>query len=208
MSVNPEYQIFRVDLSTAGTMTIDGQYNVLRMVWAGTQDAAGRPSTMNLATLVEVAFGNKEDDFVPLGINGAAFGEVTRYQLRWAAQSGTWAHFLLTRSDSRNSGIQIEAPPARQIVTSSVGTTVTATAVAVDTTAGGVQIAAASSTRQSIVIQNLGAVDVYVGGQGVTSASGLQVPKQGGSLVIDKTTAAIYAIAASGSADVRVLVEA
>lgn len=58
----------------------------------------------------------------------------------------------------------------------------------------------------SILVSNEGAVDVLLGGEGVTSADyGYKVPA-GGSITLDLTyNDVLYAVAASGTAVVRVL---
>lgn len=70
--------------------------------------------------------------------------------------------------------------------------------VSVDTTSGGVTVAAARDTRKSILIRNQGTVAVYVGQGTVSSTNGLLV-NPGEALMI-QTTAAVKAIAASSSA--------
>jgi hypothetical protein len=78
-------------------------------------------------------------------------------------------------------------------------------AVTVDTTAGGTQILPANSNRASIRVQNLGSAAIYVGNTGVTSATGWPIAT--GATDEFKTVAALYAIAASGSCDVRYMEE-
>lgn len=87
-----------------------------------------------------------------------------------------------------------------------LGAALTSSAVSVGTAA--VQIATALSARKSLIIQNLGASDIFVGGAGVTTATGIKVAGSGGSLALDKQTGAVYAISASAGQDVRVMVEA
>ena len=77
-------------------------------------------------------------------------------------------------------------------------------AVTVGLVAG--QIAAADVDRAGLIIQNLGAADVYVGGSAVTTASGIKIAS-GGVLTLE-TGAAVYAVSGSAGQDVRVLQEA
>lgn len=77
--------------------------------------------------------------------------------------------------------------------------------VTVDTTSGGVQVAAARETRKSIIVRNQGTVAIYVGQGTVSSANGFLV-NPGEALMI-QTTAQIKAIAASSSATTAYLEE-
>jgi hypothetical protein len=70
--------------------------------------------------------------------------------------------------------------------------------VSVDTTSGGVQIAASRDTRKSIIVRNQGTVAIYVGQGTVSSTNGFLL-NPGEALMI-QTTAQIKAIAASSSA--------
>lgn len=78
-------------------------------------------------------------------------------------------------------------------------------AVSIGTTAGGTLVKAANANRASLRVQNLGAVTIYVGNTGVTSATGWAIAA--GATDEFKTVAAIYAIAASSTADVRYIEE-
>lgn len=85
------------------------------------------------------------------------------------------------------------------------GATLASTAVSVTTSA--TQLLAASSTRRSVGIYNNGTQIVYVGASGVTTSAGFPV-SAGGSLFLDKAAAAaVYAISASGTQNVRVIAE-
>lgn len=77
--------------------------------------------------------------------------------------------------------------------------------VSVDTTSGGVTVAAARDTRKSLLLRNQGTVAIYVGQGTVSSANGLLV-NPGEALMI-QTTAAVKAIAASSSATVGYIEE-
>lgn len=67
-------------------------------------------------------------------------------------------------------------------------------------------VIAAADDRESILIQNLGAADIYVGGSSVTTANGVKVTASGGTLTL-YTCAAVYAISGSAGNDVRYLEE-
>lgn len=81
---------------------------------------------------------------------------------------------------------------------------ITNNTVTVDTTAGGVQVWAppAGGRRFGLVIYNAGSVTIYVGASGVTSANGVPVAA-GAYLTMDDVQDAVFAKAASASADVR-----
>lgn len=83
-------------------------------------------------------------------------------------------------------------------VYTTLSSTITSGQVTVDTTAGGVVIKAANTSRRSIIVRNQGATDMYVGPTPVTTANGILV-KIDEVLVLDRTTAAIYGITAAGS---------
>lgn len=71
--------------------------------------------------------------------------------------------------------------------------------VSVDTTAGGVTIAAARATRRSITIVNHGATAVYLGVGTVTAANGFLLLGVAGAAVTLHVNVAIKGITASGS---------
>jgi hypothetical protein len=85
------------------------------------------------------------------------------------------------------------------------GTTIGSTSVTATTTSA--QIVAASSTRRTIVLTNLGTDDVFIGASGVTDNQGIRlVPGQ--ALTIDRSpTAAIHAKAATGTQTIAVFTE-
>jgi hypothetical protein len=64
-------------------------------------------------------------------------------------------------------------------------------------------IADVTAARRSLLIQNLGSVDIYVGSSAaVTTASGVRVSGNGGTYET-QAVGAVYAITAAGSSDVR-----
>lgn len=79
-------------------------------------------------------------------------------------------------------------------------------AASVDTTAGGTQLVSSPlSSRLRVEIQNLGSNDVYLRhATGVTTANGLKLPKGSSYEQALDAGAAIWAIAASGTADLRI----
>jgi hypothetical protein len=81
---------------------------------------------------------------------------------------------------------------------------VVAAAVSVTTTATALPTTPATN-RRSIVIQNRGDKPIFVGPSGVTTSSGIEIPKGGSYEAEAGPTVAFYGITASGSADIRVL---
>lgn len=202
---NAGYQIYRVSLDKAGTDFIPQEANYFKLLWAGTLDANQRPAITNLAAMVEVSIGTAIDDYLPMGINTLVEGKSDRYKLRWAAQPGIWAFFLISMVDPRTASIKVDAPPTSQIVTQAMGATVAASAVNISTAA---LLAASSTTRQKLTVKNTSATaTLYVGASaGVTSANGFPLgPGEG--YTFEGTQAAIYAVASSGTIDVRLLAE-
>lgn len=207
MSRVPEYQIYWVDLSAAGTHEIVGAYSHFRMVWAGTRDFSVKPplaASLRLDAQVEVLFGAREDDFVPMTVNSVARGEVGRYRLRWSAQPGVWAAFLVT-NDEGIIGLRIEAPPARQIVTQTAGVTMAASQIEIGVAAA--LAVAARATRQKLTIKNNSAGVIYLGPDGtVTTATGFPL-EPGEGFTFEGTSAAVWAIGSAAALDMRVLEE-
>lgn len=83
------------------------------------------------------------------------------------------------------------------------GTALTQFAVTVSPAA--TALSSLDPTRKFLMIQNNAAATIYLGGAGVTVASGLALPA-GGVLTIDQAAAAPwYAIVAAGTADTRII---
>lgn len=84
----------------------------------------------------------------------------------------------------------------------------TPTAVTVNTTVGGVVIAAAAATRKVLSVFNLSeTVTAYLGPSGVTAAAGFPLPPQTGytmGVEDDGASKALYGITAASTAEVRV----
>jgi len=83
---------------------------------------------------------------------------------------------------------------------------VATTAVSVDTTVGGVQLVSSALTeRKYIEIQNLDSKSIFLGPSGVTTSNGLRIPAKGSWSGKVGANVSLYAIAPSGTADVRIL---
>jgi hypothetical protein len=200
-----EYQIYRVPLTNAGTDKIPIEANYFKLLWAGTLDANQRPAVKDLAAQVEVSLGRAVDDYIPMGINTEVTGKADYYNLRWNAQPGVWAFFLISMVDVRGASIRVDAPPTSQIVTQAMGATLAASAVAISTAA---LIADASATRQKLTVKNTSSsATLYLGASaGVTAGDGFPLgPGEG--FTMEGTQAALYGVASAGTIDVRVLAE-
>ena len=86
------------------------------------------------------------------------------------------------------------------------GATAAFSAVSVDATVGGVDLVPTDlASRKKILIQNVSSKAIYVGNSGVTVATGIKVAA-GASAEFDAGPAInLYAITASGAADVRIM---
>lgn len=199
MSRRPEYSVFQIDLSVAGSQRIEFEAGIL--VFLTALDASG---ATNLDALVNVNLGTRKDDNVPMRINGRIIGRIFRYKMTWTAQPNTTAHFLFSPRKDVGEGIEVFAPPARQLVTSAAGTTLATAEVSVTTTA--TVIAAANNGRQSLLIKNIGAATVYIGPSGVTTATGYPLDA-GEVLELSGQTGAVYGRVAAGTNLVRTLEE-
>lgn len=80
------------------------------------------------------------------------------------------------------------------------------TAVSVDNTVGGIALPASSLAQRRIIsVQNRGDKSIFVGPSGVTTASGVEIPKGASFEFNAGPSVAFYGITASGTADVRVM---
>jgi hypothetical protein len=78
-------------------------------------------------------------------------------------------------------------------------------AISVPTTAGGIILAAADTSRYAVLIYNVGPNTIYLGRDNtVTTATGYPVPS-GSSFVDTISGDAWYAIAVTGACDVRII---
>lgn len=193
----PFYNVQRIPLTTAGEQIIEFAGGLFQVI--GYEDSNGEPT---LEGMIELALTVTSNSFVPLRYNNKVVAEFERVKVRWEAQSGIVAVILMADGPSQ---LLADTPNPRQLVTSAIGATVAASAVTVGTSA--VALTAADSSRYSVIIQNLGAADIYIGPSGVTTSSGLKVVAAGGAITLDKQTAAIYGISGSAGNDVRVFVE-
>lgn len=188
------YGVFAIPLDTAGEKVVAIEVDRIHFLRAEVSGA------IDLDTEISVRLSEDQGgDYIPLSVNSTVVAKTKRFTLSWAAQANAIAYIVVSRG-----AVQISSPPTRQIVSSSSGTSLSAAAVTVGTSA--VLLAAAASGRQSVAIQNLGSVDVFIGGAGVTTGAGIKIAA-GTGFTVDKTTAAIYGIAGSAGQDVRVLTE-
>lgn len=88
----------------------------------------------------------------------------------------------------------------RQLVATGASGTKTVAAATCDTTAD--QLVAANALRKSVMIQNVGTVDIYLGLSGVTTSTGILLAA-GGVMEDRDSVDAWYGITASGTGSVR-----
>lgn len=198
----PIFNLIPINLTVAGSKDINASTSAVMLVRA--DDASGN---LSLDAKVMVQLGDIMGDAIPMGVNCTAHlrDPTAMVRFTWEAQPGVTAYFLLSANDS----LVVNSPPAKQMVVSSGGTALVAAAAFVGGAAP-TRLAAASAKRQSVTIQNLGSLEIYVGGVGVTSATGIMLNGGGGVMVIEKTTADIWAVPSSpsvGGSNVRVLRE-
>lgn len=198
---NPNWQIFAIDLTIAGQQDIPALFSYFRLI-----DAVNGAGVTNLDAIVNVQPRRTGGDAIPMRLNSLVKlpGKTDFIRVSWPAQPGIIAKLFMSDQDN-DSGIEVEAPPTKQLVTTSIGSVLVPAAVAVG--AAAVQLAAASASRQSVTILNNSANDIFIGDVTVTVVNGMRLVA-GQALTIDKTTAAIFAIAAGAGNDVRVLTEA
>lgn len=79
-------------------------------------------------------------------------------------------------------------------------------AVAVDSTVGGTDLVATDLVnRKKILIQNTSSKSIYIGNSGVTTATGIKLPASSSAEFEVSDNCNLFAITASGSADVRIM---
>lgn len=200
MTQQPNYSVFKIDLTNAGSQVIDMEGDFFH--FAGAFDQSG---VLDLGATIRVQLGTAVDDDIPASVNTKIRGLTRRYRVSWEAQTGIMAEVLISRVSGPDEGIEADTPPTRQLVTSATATGVGVAAVSVGTSA--VLLRAASATRQSVTIRNNGSGVIYIGPSGVTTATGFNV-EPGESFTFEGTTTAIYGIADSGTQACRVIEEA
>lgn len=190
------YTLWPIPMDEAGSIDIrvPGEYAVF-------QDAKRQDGSQELDAFLRIKIGTDGVDAPVFRLNSKIDGAFDALRVSWDATPGVTAYIYIARGPGL---LRIEAPPPKQIVSTAFGSSLATAAVTVGTSA--TLLAAANSARQSVLIQNNGTADIYVGGASVTTANGIKV-EAGGSVAIDKTSAAVYGIAASNQ-NARVMTEA
>lgn len=191
---NVVVSIDKIDLSVAGSKTI-GQEMQLLMV---TEIMNG--SSLALDGVVTVHFDQQEGNGVNLRTSNKIFAANRRIHLSWEAQAGYTATIMTTNDPAF---VDADTSPPVRLVTGATGGSIDRGSVSVSTSA--TEIVAANSSRKSVILQNNGGGNVYLGNSSVT-ASGFYLAS-GQSITLDKTTAAIYGIVSTGSCSVSYLGE-
>src|SRR5260221_13795902 len=113
----PSYQVFNIDLSNPSKLqAIVGEYNYFRMVFAA--DVSG---AFTADAKIMVALGRSSGDPIPVAINGLIEAETDDYQVTWAIQPITVTIITGWNTGQAPNSIHVEAPPAKQLVTTSAG---------------------------------------------------------------------------------------
>jgi hypothetical protein len=203
ISADPVYSCNTIPLDSAGSLTWQGFMGLIHLV-GFVNEADG---SENLTGIVTAQLGfNTNADPLPMRTNSkiASAQPISNVVISWAAQPGIAMKLFITH-DPRT--LHVDTPPERQLVSSSVGTTLTTSQVTVNTGAGQ-QLAAASATRQSVTVRSLltNTDRVYIGASSVTSGNGLPL-EPGESVTIDHTSAAIYATALANGQALAVMTE-
>lgn len=198
---NPPYSPQVLDLRTAGAFVIAqsiGYVHLLRFMDGPNPETA---QTL-LIGYIGLSFGNADDAKIPLDYNTKISipGKAPITRLSWPAQANTYALLLYTPDVSV---FQMDAPPARQLVTTSGGTGLENGALVVGVAAA--QLMPANSNRYSLILKNNSAGTVYIGkNAALTVANGFPLGP-GDVATIDDTTAAVWAIGSAAALDVRYL---
>lgn len=200
MAAISNYSIHKIDLTTAPTQPQVIPQAGDFFAFLQCLDSTGQPA---LDARIDVAFGRERADFAPAFINFQADGAFEQIAINWSAQSGKIAYLFIARNIGAG-GMKMIGPPVRQLVTSSIGTSLSHGAVSVTTAA--TLIRPANSLRQSLMLYNNAALYVGIGGSTVTVANAGLILSPGQSITFDKTTAAIYGIGIASS-DIRYLEE-
>lgn len=198
--MNVTYSVFQIDLTNAGSMTLN-QFSGFLRVHEVTLNSA-----INVTGYVQIRLGDTADnDLLTLRYNNkitVARETPRQVQILWPAQPGMIAKIVASFDPNV---FDVDAPAPIQQVVSNLASTLAGDAVTVGTDE--VLLAAANTDRRSITIQNLGAADIYIGPTGVTTATGIKIAASGGIGTLSGTTAALYGISGAAGNDVRVLSE-
>lgn len=208
--LRPSYQIFKIALSSTGVLpsgSTTGQQDIralaTKFIFIGAQDASGN-QVLDAQLSVQLGFEGIGDP-IPLGVNSKITAPCDFWRITWNVQPGYTAVILIGDSPENVDALDVAAPPARQLVTSSAGTQLQTQQTTVGTSAA--QLVAASTTRQSATIRNRGQGTVYLGGSAVTTTTGFALDP-GETFTFSGTTAAIFAIASVAGTPVHTIQEA
>ena len=206
MSANkPNYSRFDFNLSTAmnGPRYEDLPIVGTRLVMIDARDANGNQA---LGAQVWVQIGKALGDALPMSINTEIVcdGGFEFVRFGWVAQAGLTATFLAS-DDRQGTGVRMQAPPTKQLVSTGSGTSMAASRVTVAAVA--TLIDPGSTTTQTRQIKNLATLaTVYIDDATVTVATGYPIAP-GESINLSGSNAPIYGIVAAGTAPVALIVE-
>ena len=177
--------ILAVQTAAQGGLAADGDYAPLQV------DSDGRLRTLTDIDLVGDLVGDDEPDTEdPLKMGGHAYDQAVALATVDIGDKANLAQDRYRRvfiNDAPSIGLQ-------------------SAAFVVDDTAGGTELAASAfAVRQHMLIQNNGDKSIFLGATGVTAASGVEVQKGDSATIKLGQAVNIFAIAASGTQDIRVM---
>lgn len=192
------YNNIPIPMDSAGELIVNQRCNLIHFVVA--EDSTGQA---DLDAKLEISPLATEDRFIPFFANTQLRYATERFKVRWEARAGVTAYLFVADA----ADVDISSPPAKQLITASLANAIAVSAATIDTeaTSGTAQLlVAANGTRQSLLVQNLGTDDIYIGPTGTDASDGIRI-EPGGFFSEEKTTAAIYAVADTvDGQDVRV----
>jgi len=150
--------------------------------------------TVNVSNTVEIT--NDAGNPIPVS------GEVSLSSATLAAlESITVTATNLDIRDLTFAADKVDASGSRTISTNS---SIANSAVSITTTAAQLTPSPLSN-RTTLIVQNLGNKEIFIGGSGVTSANGIRVSAGANAELNYNASVALFARTASGTADVRIL---
>jgi hypothetical protein len=194
-----EYSVYPLDLSTAGEEKIPLMAGAIAFVDA--QTASGAQA---LDALINLQFDNRSRDKIPTRLGFyQAIGKPRTVYLSWDAQPGVTAKFLFADASDI---LDLVTRPTRQLVTSAIGSSATATRETVGTTAA--SVISANGSRQAVGFKadpaNSGTIYLETD-SGVTTGNGF--PLAAGETAVLHVTGEVYAIASAAGQTLHVLEE-
>lgn len=196
---NPSYSVFRVPLTSAADTSprseLIGYIKVIRF-----ETVAGVPI---LDGEIRFSLGTAVDEYIPLLYNNEILfpQKVARWRLDWEIQADTVAVIAVSLEPDV---LRLDTPNPKQLVSSAVGVSYTASNLVVGTTE--VSATPSDDARQSVIFQNLGPGKVEIINSGNAFGTGIQIDI-GDVFTLDDTSAEIFLISNMAGTNVRMLIQ-